>query len=466
MRRVLPITLLWLCLTPPMQQAEAAPPSDAEWSAAGLDGRASDPAYWLGKAPAGEVALMSADAIAQRNVRTLRGESSMVYWPDWPATLSADAIRARIQAVSRRPTGTWFKNAMHAVSEAEIDAWIDNMALDAIEASDDRLFGLVVERADLRRLPSAQRVFERGGSVDIDRLQESALFPGTPVAVLHESRDSRWLFVQSADYAAWIRAEAVAIASRAEVMRYAERQPRRIVTGSQVRTVYQPDSPAVSEKVLDMGSSFPLLADWPLSKPVNGQGRLGAWVIELPLRNASGILHFKPALIPRSADTAPAPLPASRHSVIRQAFKFQGERYGWGHGYHGRDCSGFVSEVYRSMGIWLPRNTGDQQRSRSFERIAFDPELPRSQRIERLMALQVGDLVYIPGHVMLVVGHDRHGPWVIHDAHRTGMLVNGRFANLPMNSVAVTPLLAMAFSAERRYVDAVTAVQRILPESH
>lgn len=464
MRRAMRTILLWLCLLP-LAQAEGAPPSNAEWSAAGLDGRASDPAYWLGKAPAGNAVLMSTEAIAQRNIRTLRGESSMVYWPDWPATLPADAIRARIQALSKRPTETWFKNATQAVSDAEIDAWMDNMSLDTIEASDDRMFGLVVARADLRRLPTGQRVFERGGSLDIDRLQESALFPGTPVAVLHESRDTQWLFVQSENYAAWIRAEAVGIASRDEVMGYAERQPRRFISGSQVRTVFQPESTEVSEKVLDMGSSFPLLADWPLSKPVNGQGSLGAWVVELPLRSASGILHFKPALIPKSADTAPAPLAASRHSVIRQSFKFQGERYGWGHGYHGRDCSGFVSEVYRSLGIVLPRNTGDQQRSRSFERIAFDPGMARAQRIERLKTLQIGDLVYIPGHVMLVVGRDQHGPWVIHDAHRTGMLVNGRFADLPMNSVAVTPLLAMAFSAERPYVDAITAVQRILPDT-
>ena len=39
---------------------------------------------------------------------------------------------------------------------------------------------------------------------------------------------------------------------------------------------------------------------------------------------------------------------------------FLGERYGWGHRYNGRDCSGFVSEVYQSMGVQLPRNTSDQ----------------------------------------------------------------------------------------------------------
>jgi cell wall-associated NlpC family hydrolase len=154
---------------------------------------------------------------------------------------------------------------------------------------------------------------------------------------------------------------------------------------------------------------------------------------------------------------------ASQANLIRQSFKFQGERYGWGHDFNGRDCSGFVSEVYRSMGILLPRNTGDQQRSTAFERIAFDPGLNRQQRLDMLKKLRIGDLVYIPGHVMMVIGSDDRGPWVIHDTHRTNVIIDGRFHNLPSNSVVVTPLLPLAMTSERLYADAVTAVQRILP---
>jgi cell wall-associated NlpC family hydrolase len=168
-------------------------------------------------------------------------------------------------------------------------------------------------------------------------------------------------------------------------------------------------------------------------------------------------------LLPRSADSSSTPLPASQATLIRQGFKFLGERYGWGHGYNGRDCSGFVSEVYRSMDILLPRNTGDQQRSTAFERIAFGPELPRTQRIAMLRQLRIGDLVFIPGHVMMVIGQDEHGPWVIHDSHRTGFNLDGTFHALPTNGVAATPLLPMALSADRLYADAVTAVQRLLP---
>jgi cell wall-associated NlpC family hydrolase len=115
------------------------------------------------------------------------------------------------------------------------------------------------------------------------------------------------------------------------------------------------------------------------------------------------------------------------------------------------------------MGILLPRNTGDQQRSTAFERIAFDPGLNRQQRIDMLKKLRIGDLVYIPGHVMMVIGSDDRGPWVIHDTHRTNVIIDGRFHNLPSNSVVVTPLLPLALTSERLYADAVTAAQRILP---
>ena len=213
-----------------------------------------------------------------------------------------------------------------------------------------------------------------------------------------------------------------------------------------------------------MGSSLPLRTDWPLSKPVNGQGSLGAWVVDFPLRLDNGLLHFKPVLIARSADTADAPLAATQGNLIRQSFKFIGERYGWGHDYNGRDCSGFVSEIYRSLGIVLPRNTGEQQRMQNYRRIAFTSQMTPAQRLEQVRELRIGDLVFIPGHVMLVVGQDRQGPWVIHDSQNSGVVIGGRFQRLPTNGVAVTPLSAMAIGPGKSYIDAISAVQRIFPE--
>jgi hypothetical protein len=438
---------------------------EPNWHSIGLSIEKTEPSYWLSRAEKPETVMLTPQAIAERNARLLATEPSMTALANWPDSMTTAAIRAKIEGLSKPPQNEWFKSAEQAISQAEIDAWMDNLDLENIVPSDNGFFGLVVSRAALRRFPSAQRAFDRQGGLDIDRLQESALFPGTPVAVLHESKDKQWLFVQSENYAAWVDASKIALAIRKKVLAYANKQPRRYISGSQVRTVFHPYAEEVSEQLLDMGTSFPLRTDWSLSRTLNDQGTLGTWVIEMPLRRDNGLLDIKPVLIARSADTAPAPLPASRGNVIRQSFKFLGERYGWGHDYNGRDCSGFVSEVYRSLGILLPRNTGDQQRSMNFKREAFAPELSRAQRIARLQQLQIGDLVFIPGHVMLVIGFDEHGPWVIHDANKSGVIIDGRFQSLASNSVIVTPLLPLALSGDRLYADAVTAIQRILPGS-
>ncbi|MBP6310464.1 MAG: SH3 domain-containing protein [Arenimonas sp.] len=439
---------------------------EPKWSDIGLTSEMQDVNYWLKRAPNGDKQLLSATYIETRNKLLLRTEPSMVYWPTWPDSLSAEEIRKRIQILSKRPTQPLFKTTDVAISESDIDVWMENLNLDQIKPSNNQWFGMVVIRASLRRFPTKQRAFDQKGGVDIDRLQESAVFPGTPLAVLHESRDKKWLFVQSENYAAWISAEALAVAPRDTVMAFASKQPRRYITGSQVRTVFHPYAKDISELSLDMGASFPIITNWPLSEPVNGQGSLGSWIIEFPVRSNAGILQFKPVLIPRSADSAPAPLPVSHANIIQQSFKFIGERYGWGHDYNARDCSGFVSEIYNSMGILLPRNTSDQAKSSVFDRDVFGAELTQAMRIERAKQLHVGDMVFIPGHVMLVIGHDEQGPWVIHDSHKTGFIVNGDYHAFPTNAVAVTPLLNMALGQEKLVVDAITAVQHIIPRQN
>jgi cell wall-associated NlpC family hydrolase len=291
------------------------------------------------------------------------------------------------------------------------------------------------------------------------------LFPGTAVAIVHESRDHRWWFVVSALYAAWVEKGVVAEGTARQVFEYSHRTPYLIVTGPTVKTVHTPQEPAVSELQLDMGVRVPLQADWPASKPVNGQHPYTAHVIELPVRADDGSLRFSPALLPKTADTASDYLPLNQNNLLRQGFKFLGERYGWGHSFNARDCSGFVSEVYRSFGVQLPRNTRDQAVSPALNRIAFTSADTHEQRLAVLRNLQVGDLIYIPGHVMMVIGHDQGVPYVIHDT--TGISYRdktGTVTRVPLNGVSVTPITPLLLNREQPLVDRITSILRIRPE--
>ena len=436
------------------------PPSDP----LGVAQAQLDAGHWIGKLAKPNQRMLDDAAIATQNARLRATDPTWIDIEALPQTLESELVKGWIEARSRRPQDMLYDEEGKQGNDRQIDRLMNALDLGAIPQTQITRFGLVVRRAALRTFPTHLRVFNAPGDTDIDRFQETALFPGTPVVIAHVSRDRKWWFVASPLYAGWIEKTAVAEGDRDAVFGYVHRSPTLTITGATAHTAYVPKQPALSELQLDMGTQLPHLADAPPTATINGQLAYSAWPVQLPVRTEEGQLAFSPALIPRSADVARAPLPLTRANVLRQAFKFLGERYGWGHDYNGRDCSGFVSEVYHSMGVLMPRNTSDQARSPAFDRIAFDAASTPAQRTAAIRNLQVGDLVYIPGHVMMVIGRERGEPWVIHDAQGVSVRgTDGALQRVPLNAVSVTPLVPLRANENEALTDRMTAIVRMRP---
>jgi cell wall-associated NlpC family hydrolase len=422
-----------------------------------------DPEFWIARQANAEKTVLAPQAIAEQNSRLLQLDSSVYDIENFPPTLTAAKVRSLILELSRQPDDDMFDAEGRKLEQPDYDALSQGVALDSVPESQRTRYGLVVKRADLRTFPTTMRAYKSRADRDIDRFQESALFPGAPVVIAHESHDGKWWFVVSPLYAAWVEKQFIAEGAAEEVFAYTRKSPYLVVTGATAKTVYTPARPEVSELQLDMGVRVPLLADWPQARPVNGQHPYTAHVIELPERAADGSLRFTPALLPRTADTSTDYLPLSRANLLRQGFKFLGERYGWGHSYNARDCSGFVSDVYRSFGVQLPRNTRDQSVTPAINRIAFTSADDVQRRLEVLRRLEVGDLIYIPGHVMMVIGHENGMPYVIHDttgiSYRDG---TGEVARVVLNGVSVTPLTPLLISRQP-LVEHITSIVRVRP---
>ena len=429
----------------------------------GIEPAHLSPAFWIARADRPDEVVMDRAAISAQNAKLMRLDDSMHDLSQVPTTLTRAQVRHWIEGMSQRPTRPLYDVDSNAVAAATLDAAVDALNRDAIPETQPTRYGLVVDRAPLRTFPTLLRVFSRQGDTDIDRFQENALFPGTPVVIAHASRDGDWLFVVSPRYAAWIEKRHVAEGPRAAVLGYGERAPYRIVTAAKVHTVHTRERPQVSELQLDMGLRLPL-AGVPTDAPVNGQHPYTSWILDLPVRTDDGTLAFAPALLQKNTESADDYLPLTRANLIRQAFKFLGERYGWGHDYNGRDCSGFVSEVYRSMGVELPRNTSDQGVSPALNRFAFGTTDGRDKRMQAVAELQVGDLIYIPGHVMMMIGRIGDVPYVIHDTNGGSYLdADGQLRSMHLNGVSVTPLSPLQFNATQTYVDRITSIVRIRP---
>ncbi|MGY0504465.1 C40 family peptidase [Luteimonas sp. e5] len=420
------------------------------------------PEYWARRSQAPDSALLDAEAIAAQNARLYAEDPSMHDLRAVPARLPGSDVRKRIESLSKAPSRTLYDIDGKPIPAARIEAWVRDANIAAIPTEVSVRHALVTRRADLRTFPTATRVFSRVGDTDIDRFQESAVFPGTPVLPLHHSRDGEWVFVISPRYAAWMRSDHLAEGVAADVFGYAERRPWLIVTGARAETVYAPEQPQLSRLSLDMGTRVPLLTDWPANRAVNGQLPAGAWVIELPVRDADGRLRLSPALLPRSSDVSTHYLPLTTRTLLTQGFKFLGERYGWGHSYDARDCSGFVSEVYAGFGVQMPRNTSDQGKSPAFNTLEVPESMSREERIELMKTLQAGDLIYIPGHVMMVLGHEDGLTYVIHDTPGVRYRdEHGNSTRYPLNAVSVTPLEPLQLGEDGYYIDSIYSVQRM-----
>ncbi|WP_301003892.1 SH3 domain-containing protein [Arsukibacterium sp.] len=431
-------------------------------------------AYWLAKVADADRVLLSQQQINTRNNTTFARQPEMTRLADVPQTLSATTLTAIINQASASPEQPRYYADGNAVTTAQWQAYRSNLNSDALPADNPVQFGLVVKRTDLRSMPTTDRVHNEQMALDLDRFQETALFPGEAVAVLHQSRDGKWLLLQNYHYTGWVYSEDVAIGSRQQVLAYSEQTPFLVVTGARAYTSYTPVQPAISELLLDMGSRLPLLTTQDTGHNVHGQNPHASHIVKLPVRNSDGSLDFTPALIARQQDVNIGYLPYTTANVITQAFKFLGDRYGWGHDYDSRDCTGFIIEIYRSFGLLMPRNSGQQGEGSYGQNIRFTADSSHSDKLAAINEASAGDLIYRPGHVMLYLGSDKGEPFVIHSVHDLAYFTDQEAKNDAdaspaqpelyqgiLNGVAVTPLTPLRLSADSSYLDKIYAIKSL-----
>lgn len=427
-----------------------------------LEERHLDVGFWLAKMDGGDRILLGGDQIAQRNAEMFKGQPEMQPLADLPVQYSRAVLTGIIERVSAVPAAPRFYADGRALTAADWQRYRDNLALSALGDETPLRFGLIVKRAPLRAFPSEDRVFSQALDRDLDRFQETGLFPAEPVAVLHRSADERWLLVRNYHYTGWVRREHVATGPRRQVLDYAGRTPFLLVTGARVFTSHNPEQPALSELPLEMGVRLPLLPAAGTGFAVHGQNPAASHIVQLPARAADGSLMLMPVLIPRGSDVHKGYLPYTRANVLRQAFKFLGERYGWGHDYNGRDCTGFIGEIYRSFGLLMPRNSGEQGRGDYGRNIRFGPQHPAEDKLKAIQAGEPGDLLYLPGHAAMLLGQVDGQPFVIHDVKGLRYTdSSGTPYQGTLNGVVVTPLLPLRSSAGESDLDLVYTIKSI-----
>ncbi|MDD4723049.1 MAG: NlpC/P60 family protein [Acidaminococcaceae bacterium] len=269
---------------------------------------------------------------------------------------------------------------------------IKNDGLGTIAPSNAVKYGVVIGRSNLRSFPTLTRAFTTPEDQNFDMWQETAVDPGEPAIILHYNKKGNFVFVQLASYRGWLPTNQVAVSNKATWLTYVEPKEFAVVTGKTL---------LLRQELYQMGAKLPLVKDKLL----------------VPTRNKFGYLEPVAMTAAFNADLHKGYLPFTRNNLVNMAFKHLGAPYGWGGLDSSVDCSAFVQDIYKTVGVQLPRN-GDEQAA-AFSGINLE-NLTSEEKIEIIKALPPGSLLFTPYHVMLYLGERDGRPYMIHAAGSYG----------------------------------------------
>ena len=263
------------------------------------------------------------------------------------------------------------------------------------------------------------------------------MIPPEPVLVLHYNEKRNFIYVQMRNYRGWLPAKGVALTDRDTWLKYVCPDKFAIITGKLL--LLNADK---AQLAFQMGSRI----------PTEGKNLL------LPQRDANGNLKIVKSYAIYGDALHAGYLPYTTNNLIKQAFKFLGNPYGWGGLQDSVDCSSFVADVYRTVGVELPRNADEQEEAytgNAMNLSAYDG----NEKLKTLNNLPTGSALFMPNHVMLYLGSIKDRPYIIHALGSYGAKsASGEYVRVPVMKVVVSDVFLMNRSG-KTFLDKFTTAQ-------
>jgi hypothetical protein len=329
----------------------------------------------------------------------------------------------------------------------------NNLNFSAIQEENRIQYGLTLRRTDFRYYPTLDALKTQPSPWEFDGIQVSAVQAYQPLAVLHASRDGKWFFAFSPACRGWVASADVLLSNSGadELKPFIDPPKKLVILGHLVSVVSAPGDTLPAERFY-MGTACPLLAIDPLY-----------YKIALPDVDGNSRLVERAAYISRQECVREGFLPCTARNIYIQAFRLLRTPYSWGGQGEYRDCSQLVMDVYATVGLALPRNSGYQgQVGRKQIRLArrHKPAYRQAQlnRVDRPALLQ------FPGHIMLYIGREGNHYYALHDIWSFRKPdTPGRDKKLIIGQVVVSDLSLGESSTKGSLLERITVINLLQP---
>ena len=431
----------------------------------------TNPAYWAGKSDMPDSILTDASTIEALNSAFLSEEACHMknllqsYAPYDGAAYRGERVQQAMSTLSKYMSGSFYRADGVPVRFSDVKAVLES--IDEAEASDHEqaLYGISVDLANVRAVPTELLITDAVGDYDYDTLQYSYVRVNEPVVIRAQTADGSWYYCETWCVGGWIKAEHIAICKDREEWLAAWQIPEEellVVTEGRIHLDASNANSASSQRMLTMGTTLRLVRDEDFDSTITNRAVYHNTAVWLPVRDEEGRYMTTIALIPQHCSVNRGYLPLTTDNILKVAFTMLGDAYGWGGMLAEPDCSLYMRNVYKCFGLELPRNTTWQSAMPAFKTDLTDMEAEAKAKV--LDSLPAGTILFIKGHEMMYLGEVNGFHYVI---STMGSIMNsGVGATERIRSVAINTLEESMRANGATWLESLTlAIQPWLPAS-
>ena len=427
---IIPFVIVLLVVLVPSTFSQESKPMHAPNTLPGVESEMLTPDYWAALQKDADAVIMSSEEIEQFNEKARKKHvvfrdyygkkdpleenfisssanglvMNLLQPLDLPDTIPGDSLRVRLAKNSGllySPTTLYssidFYDGRNAIYDKRMkDEVVEKMNMDAIPPVITLRFGIIVNHALVRQYPTPVPGYHNATS-RLDRFQLTDLCIGNPVAVLHESADGDYLFVECPLARGWIAAGDIAIADRNTIRGLTE-DKNFLMSAAHRVPVYGDPGYKNFARYFYFSATMPFI-----SHDSNG------YKVKMPYRKSDGSLGVDTGYTKHDADVHVGHLPYTKRNVLTQIFKLLNTPYGW-HGQNNkRDCAGTMRVLLRCFGIKVGKNPAFIL-SASEHQFRMNPGLSTGEKMAEASKLDpVITMAGNSGHIVLFLGKARNG---------------------------------------------------------
>lgn len=320
--------------------------------------------------------------------------------------------------------GKIYDSKGRVISSSTYKKWIRNANFSSLNSIHQ--WGITTRHVDVRALPTRRPFYHNpkktGEGFPFDYNQNTSYHINIPLYISHYSKDRKWAYVRGSAAYGWIEVSGMATVNNDFIKKF-KNDNYAIVIKDNLK-LYNDDKQV---SIVKLGSIFPMTkVTVAVSQDEKKEGQKEsrkegkkkkksiiktAYLFAERGKNGKAIL--KTATVSKNTLLAKKPIAFTPQNVAMIAKQFYNEPYGWGGLLQTRDCSSTTKDYFSVFGIFLRRNSSKQARDGCYTNIKGIPKNKKKKTIIA-KAKPFRSLLFVPGHIVLYMGHYKGEPVIMH----------------------------------------------------